>query len=38
MNYERLAIENRIALLLSRDKENRSIVNKLMRKLRKLDA
>ena len=38
MNYERLAIENRIALLLSRDRENRGIVNKLMRKLRKLDA
>ena len=36
MNYERLAIENRIALLQSRKADNSSIVRKLQRKLRAL--
>ena len=32
----KLAIENRIALLESRGRENKNIVNKLRRKLRRL--
>ena len=33
----RLAIENRIALLEGREKDNRRIIMKLQRKLRKID-
>ena len=36
MNYERLTIENRIALLQSRKADNSNIVRKLQRKLRAL--
>jgi hypothetical protein len=35
---EILAIKNRIALLQSRKTENQNIVNKLKRRLRKLEA
>ena len=38
MNYNILAIENRIALLQSRTSDNAPIVRKLERKLRKLKA
>lgn len=34
----KLAIENRIALLESRQKENKNIIKKLQRQLRKLTA
>ena len=35
-NLERLKIENRIARMSARDKENRNIIKKLQRKLRKI--
>ena len=38
MNYNILAIENRIALLKSRNTDNAPIVAKLERRLRKLKA
>ncbi len=38
MNNNRTAIENRIALLETRDKENKAIIAKLRRKLAKMDA
>ena len=38
MNNNRLAIENRIALLQTRDKENDSIIKKLRRRLAKMDS
>lgn len=37
-NYEILKIENRIAILKGRDKENPGIIRKLERKLRALKA
>lgn len=38
MNNNKTAIENRIALLETREKDNKAIIKKLRRKLAKMDA